>query len=104
MIQVTAEYDTEKRLRGFDVRNHGLPVVCSAVSLLVQNTINCIEKLTDDPMAHEYNESEALIAFELFGPPGHDTELLLDAMMIGLCSVQEAYPKEIAIIEKEVKP
>ena len=84
---------------GFKVENHGESIVCAAVSMLVLNTVNSIEALTEDDFNCEYNEEGGYIKFALSSPDSHTAgvKILLDAMVLGLESTLEQYPNEISI-------
>ena len=92
-------YDSEGRLTGFTVRNHGSSYVCGAVSMLVLNTVNSIEALTNQPFNCFYNEGGGYIRFALKGRRTSKAGLLLDAMLLGLKSAQQQYPDEINLKE-----
>lgn len=69
----------------------GKDIVCSAVSILVINTINAIEQFTDT--AFTLNAEEAI---EWHFPEGidHDTQLLMDALLLGLTEIKKQYGKK----------
>ncbi|MCL2360194.1 MAG: ribosomal-processing cysteine protease Prp [Defluviitaleaceae bacterium] len=81
----------------FTVKNHGDSYVCSAVSMLVLNTVNSIEALTDQAFDCDYNNEGGYISFYLTGPMRSGTAILLDSMILGLTSVQDQYPTEIKL-------
>lgn len=97
MIDVTVYRDNENHYKGFRCSGHagyaesGEDIVCSAVSVLVINTVNAIERLTDDPFEIGADEETGLIAVDFTGVPGHDTALLMDALVMGLQSVEEMH-------------
>jgi hypothetical protein len=101
MISVVAECDAQGNIKAFTAKNHGASHVCAAASLLIQNTINSIAQLTDAPHACEYKQDGGYIWFELAEPAQANAKLLMDAMMLGLKSVQDKYPSEIETTEKE---
>jgi hypothetical protein len=103
MISITAERDSKNRVRGFTARNHGAGHVCAAVSLLVINTVNGIERFTADAVSCEYEEDGGYIGFSLTEAPSRDAALLLDVMMFGLTGVRDKYPGEIKITENLYK-
>lgn len=84
-------------IEAFTVENHGDSYVCSAVSMLVINTINSIETLTPQHFDCDYDESGGYIRFSLKGPNDSGAELLLESMLLGLTHVQEQYPSEIEL-------
>ena len=99
---IIAEFvcDEEGQLAGFTVRNHGASHVCAAVSLLVLNTVNSIEALTDEAFDCDHAEDGGFIKFAVKGPRGSKSGILLDAMALGLSSIQERYPQEIQVTVK----
>jgi hypothetical protein len=103
MISITVERGPHNRVLGFTARNHGASHVCAAVSLLMINTVNSIEKFTGDAVTCEYNEDGGYIKLAFNGEPGPEAALLTNAMMLGLHGVLSRYPQEINITEKEVQ-
>ena len=99
MILAELAYDTEGKLSAFTVKNHGESYVCAAVSMLVINTINSIEELTSQAFVCDVNESDGFIRYVLKGYRYKGTEILLDAMLLGLRRVKEQYPSEINLKE-----
>jgi len=98
MIKATILYSTDAVI-GFTVISHGDPIVCSAVSMLVINTINSIEKftsLTERDYHCTWDNDGGYISFSLNGSHMRDTGagILLDAMVLGLESVRQQYPKD----------
>jgi len=96
---LVAPWHEKKRglLAGFTVKNHGESFVCAAVSMLVLNTVNSIEALTDARFSCNYQEEGGFVSFSLDNPAHHDAGLLLRSMMLGLESVRDSYPDEISI-------
>ena len=89
-------------LYGFEVKNHGKSIVCAAVSVLVLNTVNSIERFTKDQFVFDYNESGGYINFIhpvlKTGGDSHDAALLLNSMSLGLHGINDEYKNEIKII------
>ena len=90
---------------GFTVKNHGTSHVCAAVSMLVINTVNSIESLTRlgaSGFACKHEDAGGFITFSLNKSSPRDAEagLLLDALVLGLCSVRDEHPSEISVVEK----
>ena len=90
---------TDGQFCAFTVKNHGGSYVCGAVSMLVLNTVNCIEALTNQDFDCDYETQGGYIRFALKGPRGEEAGLLLDAMLFGLRDVQKQYPNEINLKE-----
>ncbi|GFI47226.1 hypothetical protein IMSAGC019_02550 [Lachnospiraceae bacterium] len=81
----------------------GKDVVCSAVSILVINTINSLDLLTSAPMAVSCDEEKGAIDCEFTGPLSQGSILLLDSMVIGLEGVVSEYgDKYLKLKFKEV--
>jgi len=100
---------------GFDVEGHanflaeGQDIVCAAVSMLVINTINSIERLTDDETSVVQDEDAARIRFRFANFAGHDAHLLVHSMILGLEDIENdcishdsKFHSYIDIIFKEV--
>ena len=72
----------------------GEDIVCAGVSTLVINTLNAIDKLT---------EETGLIDAVFQRPVGHDGKLLLDTMVLGLQDIQKQYGTKYSLLTfKEV--
>ena len=80
----------------------GKDIVCSAVSILIINTSNSIEKFTEDLFTSEIHEdgtTEVILCENI----SHDTVLLMDSLLLGLNQIKEVYGKKYLKIEyKEV--
>lgn len=72
----------------------GSDIVCAAVSMLVINTINSLEELTDTKMEVASSEEDGFINCQLKGPLGADAALLLDSMILGLKNVVSQYGRQ----------
>ena len=79
--------------------------MCAAVSMLVINTINSIEALTDADFTCDTDEANGRISFTLITPrgvsDGRDAGILLDAMLMGLESVAAEHPTVLTISTEE---
>ena len=113
MIKVTIYKTDRHEYVGFDLQGHagfadeGMDIVCAAVSALVINTMNAIERYTDDEITVVTDDSEdaqSMIEFRFVNHPTHDAELLLKTMILGLEEVEDDsdYEPYIDIIFKEV--
>ncbi len=86
-----------------DYAESGYDIVCSAVSVLVLNTINSIEKFTDDAMTTEYDEESGHIFTTFPKSLSEKSQVLLDAMLLGLEEIKQQYGDEyISLLYKEV--
>ncbi len=82
---------------GFTCRGHsgyaeaGSDIVCASVSVLVINTINSIERFTQDEIRVEERESDGVIDVRFVKAAGERAALLLDSMVLGLQEVEKQY-------------
>ena len=64
MIKVTIYQSSEGEILGFAIQGHagyaesGSDIVCAAVSVLAQNTVNSIEQFTQDGFSADVDEEE----------------------------------------------
>ena len=72
--------------------NKGNDIVCAAVSVLVINTANAIEKLTDTDFRAVNSGDEIKYVFN--SVPGDKASLLMDALVLGLKEIQKEYGKK----------
>ena len=93
---------------GFSCTGHagyaeeGYDIVCAAVSVLTVNTINSIEKFTDD--AFQAEAKDGMVRWKFTESPlSKEAKLLMDSLVLGLEDIQENYGKKyIKIIEKRL--
>ena len=110
MVKVTVYKNENHQSVGFKTLGHaeyakeGQDIVCSAVSILTINTLNSIEKFTNDPMVVDVNERCGMIDFRVKGNPSKESLLLLDAMVLGLSDMAEDkfYKKYMQLTFEEV--
>lgn len=79
----------------------GKDIVCAAVSILVINTINGIERFTQDGIKLEAKEPEKglsrlrskdnYIHFELQGDISSEAKVLMDVLVLGLTEMNKQY-------------
>jgi hypothetical protein len=108
MIEATVYRNKNGNIYGFKVTDHSESIVCSAVSMLVLNTSNSIEKFVPDAhMISEYDENGGYFKIILpqikDGIYIHDADLLFKSLLLGLEGVKEMYEDEINIIYEEVQ-
>jgi hypothetical protein len=110
MTHVTIYRNEKNECIGFNVIGHaeqaeaGQDIVCAAVSMLVINTCNAIEKFTESEFTMVTNEKAGLIDCRLKDAPSDKTELLFSTMILGISSLaeDEDYKKYIRILFEEV--
>ena len=109
MIKAVIVDTPEGRMNGFVLNGHagyarhGKDIVCAAVSMLAINTVNSVETLTKDEFEVEQGESGEL-SFHFTKEPSKEGQALIDALRIGLESVEAEYGSSYIEISKEVKP
>ena len=109
MNKVTFYQDAEENLTGFLSHGHsgyadaGEDIVCAGISVLVINTINSIDQLTDVIPEVDSDEEDGMISCKLNDYRREDIQLLLRSLSIGLLSIQETYGQEfIKVFFEEV--
>ncbi len=112
MIKVTIYENGQHERIGFAAEDHagyadsGSDIVCAAASVLMINTINAVERFTEDKFTVSSDDSEdsPFISFRFTKHPGHDARLLLDTMILGLQDIENnsEYEPYIDIIFEEV--
>ena len=107
MIQVRLFRNKSKKICGFHIENHGSGIVCAAVSILALNTVNSIEKFTDDDFKCTHLASGGFIKFMhtklAANEEAHDAELLLKSFSLGLHGIQDEYKNDIIIKTEGIK-
>ena len=81
----------------------GEDIVCAAVSMLVINTVNSLEALTDTKMEVNTDEDSGIINFRFTDELKENGKLLVDSLILGLSSVEKQYGKRYVKLKfKEV--
>ena len=97
MIRVAVLCNQKGQYVGFECKGHagyadsGEDIVCAGVSALVINTINAIARFTDEKLSTDTEEATGRIAARFHQPAGHDAELLMKTLVMGLQGIQEQY-------------
>ncbi|MBE5847670.1 MAG: ribosomal-processing cysteine protease Prp [Lachnospiraceae bacterium] len=108
MTAITVFKTKDNQYKGFSCSGHagfqdiGKDIVCASISILVINTINAIEKFTDQKFSVQEDEKKGRIELRLEGTLSKDSVLLLDAMVLGLTEIQKNYSKFCKVNFKEV--
>lgn len=79
--------------------DEGEDIVCAAVSALVINTINSIEKFTEDAFTCDC-EDGMIQNWEFTSEVSSGTELLMDSLMLGLSNIQKSYGEKYLKIKE----
>ena len=82
---------------GFRVSGHagfarrGRDIVCAGVSALVLNTMNSIEKFTEDDFSCKQEEKSGLIEFIIVSEVSSESALLMDSLFLGLKGIEQEH-------------
>lgn len=104
-------YRKNQKICGFEISGHagyaaaGEDIVCSAVTVLCFNTVNAVERFTELPFRWEADEKRGGYLKVLFPEEGmadHDTQLLLETLVMGLSDIASEYKKYLTLITEEV--
>ncbi len=86
-----------------DYADSGEDIVCAAISVLVINTINSLETLTETMMQVDTDENSGKIDVRFSEDLKEDGRLLMDSLVLGLQGVAEEYGKSYVELKfKEV--
>lgn len=108
MVRITVYQDPSGLLTGFSSKGHagageyGSDVVCAAVSVLVINTVNSIQAIAGDSAKELFNEEDGEIRFFPEQPENHDTQVLMQSLLMGLQSIEEENDRYLDLIIQEV--
>jgi len=87
----------EDQYKGFSFDGHagfarrGKDIVCAAISMLVINTFNSIEQLTDDQFSGEASPDGGHLSMKFENENSKELRLLVDSMILGLEQVEKQY-------------
>lgn len=86
----------------FKVNDHGIDIVCAAVSALALNTVNSIELLTSETFVCNFEEDGGFLFLEVPSLKENnlvnDVALLLNSFFLGIKGIKEDYDKDIKLI------
>lgn len=101
-VQAVKEHGQYKR---FTIEGHagyadpGEDIVCAAVSALVINAINSIEKFTEDAYTCDCQDG-VIKRWEFSGEISERAALLMDSLMLGLSEVQKSYGEDYLVVDQ----
>ncbi len=101
MINVTAIYNEADEACGFRVEGHagyedaGRDIVCAAVSVLAENTVNSVETFTEDHFSCKTDEKSGLLEFIITSDVSKESKLLLQSFFLGIRTISEEYNKHV---------
>jgi uncharacterized protein len=97
MIKVSFYKNAEGKINGFRCLGHagfaddGQDIVCAAVSVLVINTVNSIERFTSDTFDFKKDEKKGAIDFKIISKLSDESSLLLNSLFLGLQGIRKDY-------------
>jgi hypothetical protein len=97
MIKITIYKNSKGDYVGLKSLGHagyadmGYDIICSAVSVLVINTINSIEAFTGDELKIKTDEEKGLIEFKFIDNINEGSTLLMKALELGLQGIERDY-------------
>jgi len=109
MVRITIYKDEQGIYTGFKSAGHagyaeaGSDIICSAISALIINTINSIEAFTDVKLSVSSDDQSGVILVSFDSDLTSDGILLMNAMVLGLKTIQTDYNNDdIYLIIEEV--
>ncbi|MBS5932545.1 MAG: ribosomal-processing cysteine protease Prp [Clostridiales bacterium] len=100
MITISFTHNANGVYNGFKTKGHagyaesGYDIVCSAVSVLIINTINSIETFTSDQFDLIGGDVTSKIEFVILSEVSKESTLLLNSLALGLNSIVEEYGQD----------
>ena len=100
MINAIIRKDKDGNYSGFRIQGHAnyagvvnseKDLVCASVSVLVINTVNALEALTDIGMKVESDEKKGIIDLTLTDIPNESERIIVDAMVLGIQNIESEY-------------
>ncbi len=109
MTSVTIFQNQHQQYIGFVCQGHagyadqGEDIVCAGISALVITVINALDAYTDEQFTTRTNEETGLISVRFRESVGHDAQLLIKTLVLGLEGIQSTYGNDyISLTFKEV--
>jgi len=76
-----------------------LDIVCAGISALVINTVNSLGLYTKDAFSTDSDEETGKISLSFSSPAGHDADLLMKSLVLGLQGIQNTYGNDYIILK-----
>ncbi|NTV78436.1 MAG: ribosomal-processing cysteine protease Prp [Clostridiales bacterium] len=108
MITISVYRTRDMEYKGFCCEGHsgyddrGKDIVCAAVSALVVNTVNAIEKFTSSDAKVEVRDADGYVKMMFRNKPDDKALLLFDSLILGLSNIENDYKKYVKVSFKEV--
>ena len=103
MIKACILFDENDEPFGFRVTGHagfdrrGKDIVCAGTSILCYAFLSSLDQLTDEPYVSEIDEDHGVIHFRFKEKPLEKGKLLFQALLGGLCMLEQEYEDYICI-------
>ena len=100
MTTITIYTTTDGEYKGISCKGHagysysGKDIVCSAISVLVINSVNSWEKLTHEEMKSRTDSKRGIIECKFTKPLSEDGILLMKSLILGLKGIVKDYGKK----------
>ena len=104
MTKITIFKNRDDEFLGFKCLGHagyayeGEDIVCAGISALVINTINSLGSYTKDEFEVDSDEDTGLIELHFTKTVGHDADLLMKSLVLGLQGIQNTYGNDYIIL------
>ena len=92
VIKLNASYKTFTCKGHAGYEEAGKDIVCAAVSMLVLNTANSIERFTSSRIE---GSDKGYVRWDFTGEPDDGAKLLMDSLLLGLESVEKKYGEDL---------
>ncbi|MCQ2080133.1 MAG: ribosomal-processing cysteine protease Prp [Lachnospiraceae bacterium] len=79
--------------------SYGKDIVCSAMSVLITNTVNAIDEINHEEIDLTLNEEDGLLSFRIINEKEESTQVLMKALVLGLESIQKEYGKKYCKVD-----
>ena len=106
MTTITIFEDRTGSFTGFEFDGHagaaeyGEDIVCAGLSTLGITTVNAIETFAAKEGTYEEDASKDGYIRLMLKEPNHDTQLLIDSMILGLTYLEQQYPQYVRLKRK----
>lgn len=107
MISINVYKNKENCIIGFELSGHanygeyGSDILCASVSALVINSVNSIEKFTDDEFECVEDEKDGFLLFKLTSSISDASSLLLNSLVFGLEQINNDYDNDYITLKFE---
>ncbi len=105
MTTITITKSSDDSFKSIECKGHagyadsGYDIVCAAISAMTINTINSIDRFTDDSFDTYQDEEKGIIRIKFKQSPSADADLLLRSFELGVTSIFEQYGKKFLNIK-----